>query len=92
MKKRFQIGDIVSVCDISEGYDFKVTKVTDKEAVAEQQPQQFVGKTIEPYLAPIRMHREYEQNQIAPNWSVWNVKFIPDTSRWLKVCVKPANE
>ena len=35
MKKRFQIGDIVSVCDISEGYDFKVTKVTDKEAVAE---------------------------------------------------------
>lgn len=78
MEKEFKIGDIISIADISETHDFKVTRLTSTMAVAEEIPiTLFPGFQTTPIMKPIKVKRKYTEEKLSETFYVWKIDFIP---------------
>lgn len=92
--KEFQVGDIISAIVCGDGHDFRVTKVSQTTATAEEIPIELApGVKTSPVFKPIKVKKLYSVTELFENWPVWDVEFIPRAigRNFEKISVKPVN-
>lgn len=90
--KEFQVGDIISAIVCGDGHDFRVTKVSQTTATAEEIPIELApGVKTSPVFKPIKVKKLYSVTELFENWPVWDVEFIQRAigQNFEKISVKP---